>query len=301
MSAIRLVDFRKEYANGRGIHGLTLQVELGEIFGFLGPNGAGKSTTIRSLLGLLTPDGGRGSVLDHDVVADSEEVRRITGYLPSENSLHLGLSGRENLAFALAVRQCPSGFERAARLAEQLDVDLGCKLQRLSHGQRQKVAIIVALAHDPRVLILDEPTSGLDPLVRDTFFSLLREERDAGKAILMSSHVLSEVEALCSRVGIIRGGDLVEVSRVGALRQNRVKRVTAVFSGAPADLSTSPGVDEIIVEQNQIQFSYRGPVPSLLGLLSALPIVDFTVNDPSLEEVFRAYYESPVARNGVAA
>ena len=245
MHALEMENLRKEYRNGRGIHGLTLQVERGEIFGFLGPNGAGKSTTIRTLLGLLTPDGGRASVAGRDIVADSVGVRRITGYLPSENTLYTNLSGEENLRFALEVRKAEPMHARAKDMAARLGVDLRQKLRSLSHGQRQKVAIIMALAHEPEVLILDEPTTGLDPLVQETFFAMLRAEQAAGKTIFMSSHVLSEVEALCGRVGIIRDGLLVEVNEVEALRQNRVKRLEATFRGAPPDVGRLVGVSEI--------------------------------------------------------
>lgn len=292
MHAIDLEDLRKEYANGRGIHGLTFQVSRGEIFGFLGPNGAGKSTTIRTLLGLLTPNGGRARIMGRDIVTESVEVRRITGYLPSENTLYTNLSGEENLRFALEVRKAAPKLARAKELAERLGVDLRPKLRSLSHGQRQKVAIIMALAHEPEVLILDEPTTGLDPLVQETFFAMLRAEQAAGKTIFMSSHVLSEVEALCGRVGIIRDGFVVEVNEVEALRQNRVKRLDVAFRGTPPDIGQWAGVSEINADGNRLRFAYHGQVQPLLKALAAQEVQDLTINDPSLEEVFRAFYQN---------
>lgn len=289
MFAIEMANLKKEYRNGRGIHDLTLQVEKGEIFGFLGPNGAGKSTTIRSLLGLLTPDAGRASVLGHDVVSDSVAVRRETGYLSSENTLFLNMTGEENLRFSLDIRR-HRNTARAREVAEILDIDLRAKLRNMSHGQRQKAAIVVALAHNPSVLILDEPTTGLDPLVQDAFFALLKREQADGKTIFMSSHILSEVEGLCERVAIIRDGRLVEVNRIEALRQNRVKRLSVSFHSTPPDLSRWPGVSEVDLDGSRVKFAYHGPVKDLLCVLSEQDVADLTVNDPSLEEVFLAFY-----------
>lgn len=290
MHAIELENLRMEYANGRGIHGLTLQVERGEIFGFLGPNGAGKSTTIRTLLGMLAPDAGTARVAGHDIVTDGVAVRRVTGYLPSENALYLGMTGEEAVQFSLRVRGCPERMLRAADLARRLSVDLRPKLRSLSHGQRQKAAIVVALAHDPEVLILDEPTTGLDPLVQEEFFALLREERDAGKTVFLSSHVLSEVEQLCKRVGIIRDGLLVEVNEVEALRRNRVKHVAVTFRGSAEDVASWPGCSEVRVDGPRARFAFHGPIGALLERLARADVVDASVGDPSLEEVFRAFY-----------
>ena len=290
MDAIVLEDLRKEYRNGRGIHGLTFRVGQGEIFGFLGPNGAGKTTTIRTLLGLLRPDGGRAWIMGRDTVAESLAVRRITGYLPGEPALYDYLSGEENLRFSLYVRGCPEHLRRGLELARRLGVDLRPRLRSLSYGQRQKVAIVVALAHDPEVLILDEPTTGLDPLAQEVFFGLIREERAAGKTIFMSSHILPEVETLCGRVGIIRDGHLVEVNEVEALRRNRFKRVAAIFRGTPPDLARWPGVSELAVDGERVRFAYQGQILPLLKLLAEQDLADLTMNDPSLEEVFRAFY-----------
>jgi ABC-2 type transport system ATP-binding protein len=290
MHAIELDGLRMEYVNGRGIHGLTLQVERGEIFGFLGPNGAGKSTTIRTLLGMLTPDAGTARVAGRDIVADGVGVRRVTGYLPSENTLYLGMSGEEALIFSLRVRGCLERMSRGVELAKRLCVDLRPKLRSLSHGQRQKVAIVVALAHDPEVLILDEPTTGLDPLVQEEFFELLRGEREAGKTVFMSSHVLSEVEQLCKRVGIIRDGLLVEVNEVEALRHQRVKHVSVTFGGPAPDVAGWPGCSDLRLDGSRARFSFHGPIGALLERLAAAEVVDASVGDPSLDEVFRAFY-----------
>jgi ABC-2 type transport system ATP-binding protein len=289
--AIELKRLTMEYANGRGIHGLTLEVERGEIFGLLGPSGAGKSTTMRTLLGMLTPDGGTARVAGRDIVEDGVGVRRVTGYLPSENTLYLGMTGAEAVRFSLRVRGCLDKMGRAAELAQRLCVDLRPKLRSLSHGQRQKAAMVVALAHDPEVLILDEPTTGLDPSAQEALFGLLRAERDAGKTVFLSSQVLSEVEQLCRRVGIIRDGELVEVNEVEALRHNRVKRVAVTFGGAVPDLAGWPGCSELWVEGSRARFAFHGPIGVLLERLAGAEVVDATVGEPTLDEVFRAFYQ----------
>ena len=233
-----------------------------------------------------------------DIVSASVSVRRVTGYLPSENTLYTGLSGEENIRFALQVRECQAGLGRARQLADLLGVDLQPRLRSLSHGQRQKVAIIIALAHRPQVLFLDEPTIGLDPLVQEIFFDLLRSEREAGRTIFLSSHVLSEVEALCGRVGIIKDGLLVEVNGVEALRRTRVKHVSVAFRGAPPDIPSWPGVSETSMDRDRVRFSYQGRMAPLLELLAGQEVTDLTVNDPSLEEVFRAFYRNAGEEGG---
>lgn len=290
MRGIELEDLRMEYVSGRGIHGLTLQVEGGEIFGLLGADGAGKSTTIRTLLGMLAPDGGSARVLGRDIVTDGVGVRRVTGYVSSEGGPSPGMSGEEALVFSLRVRGCPEGMSRGVELARRLSVDLRPKLGRLSQGERRKAALVVALAHDPEVLILDEPTRGLGVREREEVWAVLRGEREAGKAVLVGSCELSEVEQLCGRVGVLRDGVLVEVCGVEELGRERVKRVVVTFRGGVPELATWPGCSELRVDGLRAWFSFVGPMGVLLERLAASEVVDVVVGDPSLEEVFRAWY-----------
>ena len=286
--AIELERLRMEYVNGRGIHGLTLQVERGESFGLLGPRGAGKSTTLRTLVGLMAPDGGTARVAGRDIVADGVGVRRVTGYLSSESELYLGMTGEEALVFSLRVRGCPERMGRGVELARRLCVDLRPRLRSLSDGQRRKVALVVALAHDPEVLILDEPTAGLDLLERAELFGVLRSEREAGKTIFLGSQEWSEVEELCERVGILRDGLLVEVVEVEVLGRDRVKRVEVRFRGAAPDVAAWPGCSELRVDGTRAWFAFVGPIGVLFERLAGSEVIDASVSEPSLEEVLRA-------------
>ena len=290
MTVIKVEDLCKQYPNGRGIHGISLSVEEREIFGFLGPNGAGKSTTIRTLMGFLHPDSGRASILGHDVVRDGLGVRREVGYLPSDFAMYSELSGEQNIGFSLQVRGRPERMEWARQLAKRLEVDLTPRIRTLSHGQKQKVAIVGALAHDPQVLILDEPTIGLDPLAQEDFRSLLREQVAGGKTVFMSSHVLSEVEQLCDRIAIISDGRIVTTDTVTGLKKQRLKRVSVEFAGAVPALAGVAGITELKQDGRRAHFTVTGSLDPLLAVLAGGHIIDLTVQDPSLEEIFRTFY-----------
>lgn len=290
MAAIVMQNLCKQYPNGKGIHGISIAVEAGELFGFLGPNGAGKSTAIRTIMGFLTPTSGQARVLGHDVVTESLAVRRAVGYLPSDITLYDHLTGEQNIAFALKVRGRPEQITRAHDLARRLEVDLSRRIRTLSRGQKQKVAITTALAHDPQVLIMDEPTSGLDPLAQEIFHGVLREELGQGKTIFMSSHILSEVESLCHRVAIIRDGRIITQDTVAALKKQRVKRVAVEFQGAVPTLAALNGVTELKLDGHRARFTYQGPPDQLLSVLAGQPVADITLQDPSLEEIFMAFY-----------
>jgi ABC-2 type transport system ATP-binding protein len=289
-TVIRLERLTKRYANGRGIADLTFAVAPGELFGYLGPNGAGKSTTIRTLLGFLTPDSGAASVAGHDIRAESVAVRAAVGYLPSDLALYDGLTGLEQIRFSLRVRGKEGELKRAMALADRLEVDLNRKIKTLSRGQKQKVAITLAMAHDPAVLIFDEPTTGLDPLAQEVLHALMREEAARGKTILFSSHILSEVEALCDRVAIIRDGRIVTVDTIQALKQQRLKRVTVEFAAAAPNLADLPGVREWKLNGRRASFAWVGAPQALLATLSTHDLVDIQIQDPSLEEVFMTFY-----------
>ncbi|MFZ5825782.1 MAG: ABC transporter ATP-binding protein [Bacillota bacterium] len=291
MQAIQVQGLTRLYRNGRGVRNVNLSVEPGSIFGFLGPNGAGKTTLIRTVLGYMKPQAGRASVLGIDAIARSREVRRKVGYLPSDPALYDFLTGRENIEFALLVRGV-KGRARVSELSDRLEIDLGRRLKTLSRGNKQKVAIVAALAHDPELLILDEPTSGLDPLVQETFLQLIREEQRRGKTVFMSSHIMSEVEAVCSQVGIIRDGEIVAVDTVDRMKKQRVKYVEVEFAGEVPDLSAMAGVDGWRVEGQKATFTMAGNLDTLVAELGKRSLVDLTLSDPPLEEVFRRFYES---------
>ncbi len=288
-AAIEANQLRKVYPNGHGVFGIDLSIPRGEVFGFLGPNGAGKTTTIRALLGLTHLTGGTASVLGHDAVQDSLGVRRVTGYLPGDPALYDAMTGSEHLQLALELRG-ERDRRHALEVAERLGVELHRKVRQLSRGNRQKVAILLALAHDPEVLILDEPTTGLDPLAQDAFRGLLMDMRARGKTIFFSSHVLPEVEGVADRVGIIREGRLVEVNTVDALRRSHLKEVRVRYEGALPDLAQVTGVRGLEAKGAQARFHIAGDTAPLFRLLAEKPPADITITDPSLEEVFRTYY-----------
>lgn len=288
--AIEIRGLTKLYPNGRGIRSVDLAVKPGEIFGFLGPNGAGKSTTIRTLMGFLYPDTGSASVLGNNVVTSGLAVREQVGYLPSEMTLYEDLTGAKNIEFSLKVRGKMAMMERVTKLAQRLEVDLSRRVKTLSRGQKQKVAIINAVAHDPRLLIFDEPTTGLDPFAQEIFHALMREEIGRGKTLFMSSHVLSEVEEMCDRVAIIRDGKIVTTDTVAGLKKQRVKRVHVEFKNEVPNLAQVAGVSDLILDGQRIRFTLVGNLDPLIARLSTHSLVDLTVQDPTLEEVFKNFY-----------
>jgi ABC-2 type transport system ATP-binding protein len=312
MPAIVAENLTKFYGRTRGIENVNLEVREGEVFGFLGPNGAGKTTTIRILLDLIRPTRGRAAILGLDTRKDSIAVRRRVGYLPGEPGFYDHLTGEEYLGYLAGLR---GGADPSRRkdLAQRLDIDLGRRIKALSHGMKQKVAIIQAFMHEADLLILDEPTSGLDPLMQHAFYELVRVERARGRTVFMSSHVLSEVERVCDRVAIIRGGTIAVVEDVETLTRKRVKKVQVSFGGAgtPAPAApealtaalTLPGVRDLSLKGDTAVF--RVETTALGGVvkaLAALPVTDLTIENPSLEDIFFEYFgpeaAAEVARAG---
>jgi len=279
----------KVYRGGHGLLGLDLTVDGGEVFGLLGPNGAGKTTTLRTLLGLLHPTAGSASIMGHDVARDSLGVRAAVGYLAGEPALYPTMTGRQHLDLALALRGV-SDRSRARAVEERLGVEMGRKVGQLSRGNRQKVGILLALAHDPAVLLLDEPASALDPPSQDALHALVREEQGRGKTVVFSSHVLPEVEAISNRVGVLRDGRLVSNDALAALRQKRVRNVTLRYDGVPAHLDDVTGVSDVREVAGRIELRVAGDLAPLLRRLADTPPADLTIQEPSLEEAFRSFY-----------
>ncbi len=271
------------------VDALDLDVASGEVFGFLGPNGAGKTTTIRVLLGLARATSGTAEVFGRDVWRESVEVHRRIGYVPGELSVWPSLRGREILDLLGALH----GSVDAARrdeLCERFDFDPTKRGRTYSRGNRQKIGLIAAFATNADLLLLDEPTTGLDPLMEVTFRQLVGEVRSQGRTVFLSSHILSEVESVCDRVGILRQGRLVEVGTLDDLRGMTVHTVEVRFAGAPPDLTGVDGVEKVEVSANSVRFHLRGRPNALLAELSRHDVIDFESREPSLEEVFLAYY-----------
>ena len=286
MQAIQTSSLTKYYGKARGILEVDLSVAEGEFFGFIGPNGAGKSTTIRTLLGLIRPTGGRAEIFGMDAAQHKTEVLARTGYLPAEAAFYPGMKVREVLRISAALRGADCGGEAAA-LCERLQLDPARRVDELSFGNRKKVGIVCALQHRPDLLILDEPTSGLDPLMQREFFAILHERSRAGATVFLSSHVLSEVQHHCGRAAVIREGRIIACDRVEALARTQAKRVTVhgAFSTQGLD-----GVRDCRQADGVVSFLYSGDIGALTRRLAESRLTDLTVAEPDLEEIFLHYY-----------
>ncbi len=291
--AIEIEGLRKAYHRVQAVKGISMQVERGEIFGFLGPNGAGKTTTIRCILDVIRPDAGHIRVLGLDAQRDTLELHRHIGYLPGDVRLPGEMTGRQVVSYFAHLQ----GREPVLLhdLVERFDVELKRPLKGYSKGMRQKIGIVLAFMCDPDVLILDEPTSGLDPLLQKTFNDFLQEEQARGKTIFMSSHIMSDVEKICQRVAVIRGGELVTVEAVEALREKAGQRVNVEFGDTVAaqELARIPGVSAVTqnTQPNSYHFSVSGSMDTLIKALSRHTVLRLQAEEAPLEEVFLKFYE----------
>ena len=294
MSAIRTFGLTKHYGSHVGIDGLDIDVREGEVFGFLGPNGAGKTTTIRLLLDLLRPTAGRAEILGHDTRRDSVAVRRSVGYLPGDLRLYDELDGRRLLDYLASLRGDVAPG-RIDALARQLDVDLTRPVHTLSKGNRQKLGIVQAFMHRPAVLVLDEPTAGLDPLVQQSFHELVRAAVDDGAAVFLSSHVLSEVQAVADRAAFVRDGRLVAVEDVDRLRRRALRRVEVAFQGPPpACVRMAGGVRDVQVDGARLRCLVEGDADEFVKAIAAAHVVSITSEEADLEDVFLAHYRGAI-------
>ncbi len=282
----------RDFGHVRAVDDLHLEVAPGEVFGFLGPNGAGKTTTIRVLLDLIRPTAGRASVMGFDCQRQSIDVRRLTGYLPGDLTLYKGMTGGELLDFFASLR--PGEVEPVyfRNLVERLKLDPSKKVEAYSKGNRQKLGLIQALMHQPEVAMLDEPTSGLDPLIQHEVWLILEELAANGRTVFLSSHVLSEVERICHRVGIIRSGRLVAVEEIGTLKARALHMIEVTFAeDVPEAAFAGPGVEVVQHDKNKVRLQVRDHLDDLIKLIARYPVLDLRTDQASLEEIFLAYYE----------
>ncbi len=287
--AVRTEHLSKHYGAVRALDDLDLEVAEGEVVGYLGPNGAGKTTTIRLLLGLIRPTAGRAEIFGVDCQRDPVAAHRRLAYVSGEASPWPALTGTETLHLLGKVQGRVDTAYRDA-LVERFALDPTKRIRDLSKGNRQKVVLIAALMGRPDLLVLDEPSSGLDPLMEQEFRSCVREARRRGQTVFLSSHQLSEVEALCDRVGILRDGRLVEMGTMAELRHLSSLTVDATFEGAVPDLGAVPGVSDVTVDGDHVRCQVRGSVEPLLGVLAAAGVTRVHSREPSLEELFLARY-----------
>ncbi|MFD9406140.1 ATP-binding cassette domain-containing protein [Streptomyces sp. NPDC059989] len=297
--AISVAGLHKSFGRTHALDGLDLSVATGEVHGFLGPNGAGKSTTIRVLLGLLRADSGTAELLGGDPWADAVSLHRRVAYVPGDVTLWRNLSGGEVIDLYGRLRGGRGGLDRARRaeLIERFELDPTKKGRTYSKGNRQKVALVAAFASDAELLILDEPTSGLDPLMEEVFQSCVAEARAAGRTILLSSHILSEVETLCDRVSIIRKGRTVETGSLADLRHLTRTSITAELVGPPNGLAHLPGVHDVDVRGLKVRLQAdTDKLDAVLCSLAASGVRSLTSTPPTLEELFLRHYTEEASR-----
>lgn len=290
VAAICTSGLTKRYDETVALDGLDLAVEPGEVYGYLGPNGAGKTTTIRLLLGLLRPSGGRAELFGVDAWADPVAAHRRIAYVSAEPNLWPSLTGAETLEFLARVR---GGADAAYRdvLVERFQLEVDKKVRALSHGNHQKVQLVAAFASRADLLVLDEPTGGLDPLMEMAFRETVREAKARGQTVFLSSHILSEVEAVCDRVGILRGGRLVDEGTLAELRHLGAQTVEVTFAGPVPALPQIDGVAVAAAGENALSFEVTGSVAPLLSALAGKDVVSLRSREPSLEEIFLHHYE----------
>ena len=295
MSAIiEVANLTKRYGSKRGIIDVSFQVEEGEVFGFLGPNGAGKTTTIRLLMALLKADAGTARIAGLDCWDQSVEIKRLTGYLPGEPALDPGLTGGQILEYFGHLR---GGVDQAylKQLIQRFDLDPTRKFRQYSSGNKRKVVLIQAFMHRPRLLILDEPTNGLDPINQQEFVKMVKEVRDEGRTVFLSSHILSEVEQMCSRVGIIREGRLVRVGGIAELKDIKRHEITITFANTVSAEAFKTLDDvaqvEAVADGHTLRLTVQGAADAVIKAAAQYPVVTLTSHEPSLEDIFLRYYE----------
>ena len=294
-SIIEVEKLVKSYGGKRGITEVSFDVPEGEVFGFLGPNGAGKTTTIRILMALIRADRGTARIAGLDCWKQSVDIKKLIGYVPGEPALDPNLTGGQLLEYFARLRgNVDQNYLK--QLVKRLDLDISRKFRQYSTGNKRKVVLIQAFMHRPRVLILDEPTSGLDPLNQQEFDSMVREARDEGRSVLLSSHVLSEVEKTCTRVGIIREGRIVRIGGVAELKDIKRYEITIHFAQpVPMDsFKAIEGVTELEQLNNgdAIRIAIQGSADAVIKAAARYPVVSLSSYEPSLEDIFLRYYES---------
>src|SRR5579863_3273079 len=303
-SIIQTKQLTKSYGRSRGIIEVTFDIQEGEVFGFLGPNGAGKTTTMRTLMGLLRANSGSATIGGLDCWKESTEVKKLVGYLPGEFTFDPGLRGAQIIEYLGHLR---GGVDQAyvRSLVERLGLDPSKRFREYSHGNKQKLGLVQAFMHQPRLLILDEPTSGLDPLNQQEFYRMIAEVHAEGRTIFLSSHILPEVEHTCDRVAIIREGRLVKTDHVSALKNIRQHEVEIAFAG-PASVEWFKNVAGIVkvapgADERTLQLNVQGELTETIQIASQHGATNIVTHEPSLEEVFLHFYEpeqSPAALAG---
>jgi ABC-2 type transport system ATP-binding protein len=280
----------KYYGKARGIVDVSFNVEEGEIFGFIGPNGAGKSTTIRLFLSLIFPSKGEAKIFGKDCIKYGPEIRQEIGYLPSEVFYYQGMKVLDLLKYSASfyTKDCT---KRLHELAEIMELDLSRRIDDLSYGNKKKVGIVQGLLHQPKLIILDEPTSGLDPLMQQKFFKLIRDENKRGATVFFSSHILGEVQRMCSRVAIIKEGSVINIQEIQTLQKDNYKKIRVFANEIDEKRYEIDGVSKLEKNHGGLSFFYKGDINVMMRLISEKDITDVMIEELTLEEIFMHYYE----------
>ena len=287
--AIDVKSLHKKFGHVAALNGVSLTVSAGEIYGFLGPNGAGKTTTIRTMMDFIRADSGSIKLLGHDPKLAPEQVKLQLGFLPSESQLYINWTGQKHIDFLEDVK---GRAERANELVKRLDLDPKLKVKTLSTGNRQKLGLVLALMHEPKLLIMDEPTQGLDPFLQNEIYDILREFKSRGGTVFMSSHNLPEVERVCDRAAIIKAGKVVAVEDIRDLRTKQIYEVTLVFAGKPPiDSLASKGVEVTKSNGHTVLLKVKGDINAFIKHIGRFKLKHLEIASASLEEVFIEHYQ----------
>ena len=296
-SAVSIAGLVKTFGHTRALDGLDLEVAVGEVHGFLGPNGSGKTTTIRVLLGLLRADAGEARLLDGDPWREAVRLHRRLAYVPGDVSLWPKLTGGEVIDLLGRLRG-DLDPRRREELLDRFELDPRKKARTYSKGNRQKVALVAALASTAELLVLDEPTAGLDPLMEAEFQACIHEVKAEGRTVLLSSHILAEIEALCDRVSIIRAGQRVETGTLSELRHLTRTAITAETVRTPLAFDALPGVHDLVVDDHRVRFDVDSDhLDNAVGRLAELGLVSLTSRPPTLQELFLRHYGDDLSDN----
>ena len=289
MSVIEINKLSKYYGKARGIREVSLAVEEGEIYGFIGPNGAGKSTTIRLLLSLIYPTSGSARIFGKDVNEYGAQIREVVGYLPSEIFYYDKMKVIDLLKYSASFykQDCT---KRIDELAGIMELELNRRIEDLSYGNKKKVGIVQGLLHQPKLIILDEPTSGLDPLMQQKFFNLIVEENKKGATVFFSSHILGEVQKMCSRVAIIREGEIVKIEDIKTLQRDNYKKISVVADHIDEKHFAMEGISNLQNGNGTLKFFYKGDINLITRAISEISVTDVLIEEPTLEEIFMHYY-----------
>jgi ABC-2 type transport system ATP-binding protein len=289
INAIEVKNLKKYFGKVKALDGISFEVEQGEIFGFLGPNGAGKTTTIRLLMDFLRPTEGEIKLLGKDAKEDSVELKMQIGYLSPEDRLYKGWTGQEHVDF---VRSVKGNSHKADKIAKDLELDLSRKVWQLSTGNKQKLSLVLAMMSDPDLLIMDEPTAGLDPILQERIYQMLDKIGHQGKTIFMSSHNLSEVEKVCSKVAIIKEGKLVATEHIADLKKKKMYSVMATFEGEfNSSVFKMDGVEIKDEHKDFVELVVKGDINQVVRELSQYKLKDLEIQRATLEDIFLEFYK----------